>query len=282
MKILTFDIEEWFHILDNVSTEGPERWTNYEERIYQNVDRILELLDRHELKATFFILGWIAEEYPDLVKKISNLGHHIGSHSNLHQLCYNLSKKEFKEDTKKSIYRLEDLIGKKVNCYRAPGFSIQYKNRWALEILQELGIEIDCSIFPANHAHGGFKEINMAEPFVINTQKGSLKEFPINTVPFLGNNLVYSGGGYFRLMPYMLIRHWSSKANYVMTYFHPRDFDATQPMIKELSLFRRFKSYNGLKTAYAKLDKWLEAEQFINLSEAEAMTNWSGKKHLHT
>ena len=135
MKILTFDIEEWFHILDNGSTREPQQWARYEERIYRNVDRILELLDSHQIKATFFILGWIAQNYPDLVTKIDREGHHIGSHSNLHQLCYELSPKQFKEDTRESIYRLEDIIGKKVTTYRAPGFSIKYENRWALEIL---------------------------------------------------------------------------------------------------------------------------------------------------
>lgn len=278
MKILTFDIEEWFHILDNHSTKEPEHWLAYEERIHRNVDRLLELLDRHQSKATFFILGWIAEKYPEVVKKIDSLGHHIGSHSNMHQLCYELTPSQFEEDTRRSILSLEDLIGKKVNCYRAPGFSIKYENRWALKVLSELGIEIDCSIFPARRAHGGFQNIGVAEPFLINIEGRIIKEFPINTISFFGKDLVYSGGGYFRLLPYSLIKRWSSKADYVMTYFHPRDFDSTQPLIQELSLVRRFKSYNGLKSAYSKLDKWLSTDTFINLKEADLQTAWNQKK----
>lgn len=277
MKILTFDIEEWFHILDNGSTKGPQHWSGYEPRIYRNVDRILELLDRHSLKATFFILGWIAAKYPDIVQKIDANGHHIGSHSNLHQLCYELSEKEFREDTRRSVHLLEDLLGKKITAYRAPGFSIKYENRWALEVLLEQGIETDCSIFPTRRAHGGFESIKVAEPFLLDINGQLLKEFPINTIPLFGKDVVYSGGGYFRLMPYSLIKHWSSGADYVMTYFHPRDFDADQPMISELSWLRRFKSYNGLKSAYAKLDKWLAAETFMSLHEAEQLINWQAQ-----
>lgn len=274
MNILTFDIEEWFHILDNDSTRSPYEWEGYEERIHANVDRILELLDRHGQKATFFVLGWIASEYPGVVRRIDREGHQIGSHSDLHQLCYEMSREDFISNTRRSIEKLEDLTGKKVTCYRAPGFSIKYENRWALECLLELGIETDCSIFPTRRAHGGFEEFGTARPSVVEIDGMRLKEFPINTLKLLGRPLVFSGGGYFRLIPYPLLRRLSERSDYVMTYFHPRDFDPGQPVIPELGYVRRFKSYYGLDSAYDKLDRWLGEAEFTDLETADRMVNW--------
>ena len=127
MKILTFDIEEWFHILDNYSTKKELQWIKYEERIYRNMDKIFGLLHDNKLKATFFVVGWIAEKYPSIIKKIDNLGHEIGSHTHYHQLMYNQSKSQIEKDLKKSISTLENITGKKVKYFRAPGFSITEK-----------------------------------------------------------------------------------------------------------------------------------------------------------
>ena len=129
MKILTFDIEEWFHILDNYSTKKELQWIKYEERIYRNMDKIFGLLHDNKLKATFFVVGWIAEKYPSIIKKIDNLGHEIGSHTHYHQLMYNQSKAQIEKDLKKSISTLENITGKKVKYFRAPGFSTK-KRIW--------------------------------------------------------------------------------------------------------------------------------------------------------
>lgn len=274
MHILTFDIEEWFHILDNESTRGPAQWAGYEKRIHRNVDRILELLDRHDQTATFFVLGWVASKYPDVVRKIDAEGYQIGSHSDLHQLCYELKPGQFREATRRSIDTLQQITGKKVTCYRAPGFSITYENRWALEVLMELGITTDCSVFPTRRAHGGFEEFGQAHPSLISSNGHTLREFPINTVQVLGRQMVFSGGGYFRAFPYVVIRRLSARTDYVMTYFHPRDFDPGQPLIPELGLLRRIKTYYGLNSAYQKLDRWLSDEEFVDLSTAEKMINW--------
>ena len=275
MKILTFDIEEWFHILDNYSTKKELQWIKYEERIYRNMDKIFGLLHDNKLKATFFVVGWIAEKYPSIIKKIDNLGHEIGSHTHYHQLMYNQSKAQIDKDLKKSISTLENITGKKVKYFRAPGFSITEKNKWVFDILISNGITHDSSIFPANRAHGGFARFEETRPIIIEHNGLRIKEFPINTYNFFGKSFIFSGGGYFRIMPYYFIRKFSSRSDYIMTYFHPRDFDPNQPIISELNYFRKFKSYVGLKGSLSKLYKWTSDFDFTDLKSADNLISWS-------
>ncbi len=274
MNILTFDIEEWFHILDNNSTKTEKDWDKFEERIYLNMDRIFRLLEDTQSKGTFFCLGWIARKYPDVIKRIDAAGYEIGTHSDLHQLAYEQSKEEYSKDLERSIKSLEDIIGKKVISYRAPGFSLKEENKWVFDVLAENGIEFDCSVFPAKRSHGGFEQFGIAEPCLINVNGHTIKEFPINLSNILGSKLIFSGGGYFRLLPYPMIKSMAHKTNYLMTYFHPRDFDPEQPMIKELSLVRKFKSYYGLGGCYGKLKSFLDDFTFIDLREANERINW--------
>jgi polysaccharide deacetylase family protein (PEP-CTERM system associated) len=275
MNILTFDIEDWFHILDNASTKSEQEWGNYEVRIHKNVDRILDFLQKNNQSATFFSLGWIAEKYPEVIRKISACGYEIGCHSYGHQLVYEQNKVEFRNDTIRAIKTIEDVIGKKVISYRAPGFSITKNEIWALEELINLGIEIDCSIFPTWRGHGGFPEFSPAQPSVIKINGKQLKELPINTYNIFGMAMVFSGGGYFRLFPYSLIKKYTLQSKYVMTYFHPRDFDAQQPMIKGLSLFRKFKSYYGLAHTMEKLQHWINDFNFLDIRMANDMIDWN-------
>lgn len=274
MRILTFDIEDWFHILDNQSTKSVKEWEQYPSRLAANMDKILNLLDKYDQKATFFCLGWIAEKYPEEIKKIFNRGHEIGSHSHYHQLVYEQSPEDFREDLLKSKDIIEQLIGEQIRSYRAPGFSITSSNNWAFEILVENGFEVDCSIFPANRSHGGFADFGSATPCKISINNKSLKEFPINSYSFFGTNMIYSGGGYFRLFPYPWLHRRLAKDDYVMTYFHPRDFDPDQPMIEGLSIFRKFKSYVGLSRAFGKLEKMLRDFDFMSLDQAEQIVDW--------
>ncbi|MBG6131693.1 polysaccharide deacetylase family protein (PEP-CTERM system associated) [Aquimarina sp. EL_43] len=275
--ILTFDIEEWFHVLDNKSTKTQKEWGNFENRIHENMDRILKILSDNNLKATFFCLGWIAKKYPSIIKQIDDLGYEIGTHSHMHQLAYEMNKNEFREDLKKSIDLLQSITGKKIESYRAPGFSITSKNLWAFEILHEEGIKNDCSIFPANRAHGGVPHFSSKEPCIIKYDGVSLKEFPINVSNILGKKMIFSGGGYFRLMPYWLVKKMTDRADYVMTYFHPRDFDYNQPMIEELNYIRKFKSYYGLKDCEPKLRKWINDYKFVDLKTYSDDINWEEK-----
>ena len=274
MRILTFDIEEWFHILDNKSTKTVKEWSNYESRIHSNMDIIFDLLDKSNQKATFFVVGWIAEMYPEIIRKIDDYGHEIGSHTHLHQLMYEQKRVEVKNDLHKSINTLELITGKKVKAFRAPGFSITEKNKWVFEVLIENGITHDSSIFPAGRAHGGFSSYTEAKPSIIEINGKKIKEFPVNTASILGNKWIYSGGGYFRLSPYNLIKYLTQSSDYVMTYFHPRDFDPDQPIIKELSTLRKFKSYVGLNNCMKKLEKWTTDFEFTDLRGADSLIDW--------
>ncbi|WP_026261959.1 polysaccharide deacetylase family protein [Spirosoma panaciterrae] len=274
MNILTFDIEEWFHILDNASTRTEADWGRYETRIHQNMDLIFQLLEDTKSRATFFCLGWVADKHPDVIRRIDAAGYEIATHSYAHQLAYEQTPQEFQEDLTRSIKHLQDLTGKKVRSYRAPGFSIKAYNRWVFPILIEQGIEIDCSVFSARRAHGGDASLNMFEPGYLNVDGTLLKEFPINTAAVVGQDLIFSGGGYFRLFPYSVIKGLMRRSPYVMTYFHPRDFDAEQPMIPGLSRVRRFKSYYGLKGCLPKLKQLLIEFPFVDLAEADKQVNW--------
>jgi polysaccharide deacetylase family protein (PEP-CTERM system associated) len=232
------------------------------------------MLENNSQSATFFCMSWMAEKYPDVIKSIINNGYEIGTHSARHQLVYEQTPFEFKEDLKRSIQTLEDISGNKVKYYRAPGFSITEKEKWAFEILIEQGIEIDSSVFPALRAHGGFPSYGKATPSIIRYNGLEIKELPINTYSLLGKNLIFSGGGYFRILPYQMIQKMTKSTDYIMTYFHPRDFDYKQPMIKELPLSRKFKSYYGLKGTQSKFELWINEFNFVNINTANKMINW--------
>ena len=274
MNILTFDIEEWFHILDNDSTKTAKEWQQYESRIHSNMERIFTVLDATGVKATFFCLGWIVEKYPNVIKAIVDKGYEVASHTDTHQLIYEQNPKAFSTDIEHSIKTLEDISGRKVRCFRAPGFSVREDNRWVFDILVNLGISIDSSIFPAPRSHGGFSSYKADIPALIQYDGIRLKEFPISYASILGRPFVYSGGGYFRLFPYCCIKHWAKKSPYVMTYFHPRDFDTGQPVIENLPLSRKFKSYIGLRGALKKLKSFLNDFEFIDIDAADKLIDW--------
>ena len=274
MNILTFDVEEWFHLLDFDATRTEAEWGKFESRIHGNVDRILDILDETNTKGTFFVIGWIAKTYPDVVRKIAEK-YQIGCHTMNHQLVWQQSREEFRQDVETGVKMLEDITGKKVECFRAPGFSIRESEAWAFETLAELGIKYDSSIFPAHHAHGGMPEFYSAEPTTLKFPGGTMKEFPICYKTMAGKHIVFSGGGYFRLFPYPLIKKWSKEhEEYLLSYIHPRDLDGGQPILEGLPLSRRFKSYVGVKGAARKLKKWLEDFKFTDIATADSMIDW--------
>ena len=274
IRILTFDIEEWFHILDTNVSRSETSWDQFECRIRANVDRILNLLDKNKQRASFFCLGWVAQKYPEIIRKIDAAGYEIGSHTNMHQLAYELGPEGFKRDVAESLSEIEQCIGKKITIFRAPGFSIGKNNLWAFECLADLGIQIDSSVFPAPHGHGGFKEYGYAKPSIVSVHGVQIKEFPINLYSLFGKNIVFSGGGYFRLLPYPVLSRLFKQSPYVMTYFHPRDFDPGQPVLPSLPWKRRFKSYYGLKGAFSKLEKLLSDFTFTDISTAMRGIDW--------
>lgn len=297
MNILTFDIEEWFHLLDFDATRTESEWGKYEVRIYENVDRILDILEETNTKATFFIIGWVAKTYPDIVKKIA-AKYQIGTHTMNHQLVWQQTPDEFKNDVESSIKLLQDITGQPIKCFRAPGFSIRESEAWAFDILNDLGIKYDCSVFPAHHAHGGMPSYGVPVPSIIKHNDVMIKEFPVTTKEVMGKSIIFSGGGYFRLIPYSLLYKWGSEVSkgnnnhhvpvfsidngnkvinnegYLLSYIHPRDLDAGQPMLEGLPMTRKFKSYVGLKSAADKLRRMLTDFQFTDIHTAAESICW--------
>jgi polysaccharide deacetylase family protein (PEP-CTERM system associated) len=270
MKFLTFDIEDWFHILDHPETANPSSWVKFESRIDYGVGLILDLMDEHDLKGTFFCLGWIAEKHPHIIKRIDAAGHHIGTHSYYHQLAYEQTEDEYRKDLSNSINILSDLTGKSIDAYRAPGFSVKESNLWAFDVMYEEGIKYDSSVFPANRAHGGLPQFTTDQPCKVLTKKGyEIIELPMNTAFLLGQQFVFSGGGYFRLLPEWYLKKLFKSQDYVMTYFHPRDFDANQPLIPGLSKFRKFKSYTGIMKNSKKLGSVIKQNSFVELKNTD-------------
>lgn len=274
MRILTFDIEDWFHILENKSTKNETSWASFPSRIEKNLELILDILSRYDQKATFFCLGWIAERNPSLIKKISNNGFEIGTHSFSHQLVYEQDRDSFRYDLKRSLAILEDLSGKKVKCYRAPGFSVREDTLWALEIIAEEGIEYDCSVFPTRRSHGGLNSFSHNGPAIIEYNGIRIKELPVSVRNFSGMKMVFSGGGYFRIFPYWLIRRLVSESDYIMSYFHPRDFDPGQPRLKNMEPSKYFKTYVGLSGSTEKINSLLKDFSFVDVSEAAGSIDW--------
>jgi polysaccharide deacetylase family protein (PEP-CTERM system associated) len=277
MNILTFDIEDWY----NCDFDDEDlNWDRHEVRIYEGVDRILQELDSQKLKATFFCLGWLAEKHPSVIIKIKQLGHHIGCHSYQHQLAFKFSKEQFRQDTDRAKKLLEDLIGDSVNAYRAPGFSIVEKNTSYFDVISELGFIYDASVFPASHDYGGLKDFGYSLPCIIETYNGLLKEFPMTTFDLFGKHLVFSGGGFFRILPFSLIKYLSKRSAYLMTYFHPRDFDVNQPIIQSLSFNRKFKSYVGLKNSFSKFKQYTSQFDFLSIEQADKEIDWDKTRRI--
>lgn len=274
VRILTIDIEDWFHILEHESTGPVSRWDTFPSRVEANTDRILDELSRRDLRVTFFCLGWIAERFPKLVRRIADMGHEIGTHSYAHQLVHGQTIQSFRRDLRKSFDCIGDITGQAPRLYRAPGFSVTPNTTWVFEELIDQGIDLDCSIFPAPRAHGGFAGMPSCPCWI--THKGiRVREMPMSTGSILGSSFPYSGGGYFRFFPYPIIRRQLAAANYVMSYFHPRDFDPLQPRLSGLSLTRKFRTYVGLTTAFDKFQHMLNEFTFVSVSTASKQIDWS-------
>ena len=275
LRILTFDLEEWFHLLDHDATRTEAQWGSYEVRIHGNTERLLRILEDTGSRATFFVIGWIARTYPELVRKVAER-YPIGTHTENHQLVWQQTREQFQEDVHASVCRLEDITGQKVDTFRAPGFSIRPSESWAFEVLTEEGIAVDSSIFPAHASHGGWPGFPSEKPVLVEGDGFNIKEFPITLKHLAGRSFVFSGGGYFRLCPYPLLRRWTREhQDYSISYIHPRDLDPGQPMVPGLSLARKFKSYYGLAGAEKKLRRYLAEFPSVDLRSAEQSVDWT-------
>ena len=274
MNILTFDIEDWYNH-DDYSRDFA--WEKHEVRIYEGTEKILTALDERGLKGTFFCVGWIAEHHPKVIQWIAERGHHLGCHSYQHELATRFTREQFKEDTYKAKCLIEDVASLEVNAFRVPSFSITHDNLWAFDVLAELGFKYDSSVFPSHHEFGGLPDFP-STPQIIKTKYGELKEFPISLGEVLGREIVYSGGGYFRVMPYWLLKRMTQKAKYVLAYFHPSDFDPGQPQMPQLPKMRQFKNRVALKGAYEKYKRYIADFEFVNLLNADARISWDKQR----
>ena len=266
---LTVDLEDWFHFLDVEETACIEQWQSFEGRVEQMTLPLLSFLDKHGQKATFFVLGWIAERYPDLVLEVARRGHDIACHSYAHPIVYKMSPSEFERDLVKALECILKACGVQARAFRAPGFSINARSLWAFDLLRKHGIEVDSSIFPALRSHGGFP-VAPVRPFLVQTAHGPLVELPISCTEIWGQRLVFSGGGYFRLCPAWFVKRAFARAERldepVMTYFHPRDFFTNQPQLA-MSAIRRFRANVNLSKSFTKLGVLLQTCNFGTVAE---------------
>lgn len=279
MNILSFDIEEW--IIEKIYHGGQQ--DKYEE-FDRILDIILDTLAQNKTHATFFCLGKIASYFPYVVKKIEANGHEIGSHSNAHKWINKMTPEEFRHDTQTAIAVLEDLTGKKVKSFRAPAFSIGESNKWAIEILAEAGIENDASFFPGVRDFGGFPNFNEQKPCVVTYNGCQLNEFPIPlySLPVIGKQIAYSGGGYFRMLPLSFVKKQIVASDYNMCYFHIGDLltEKTQFMSREefeayfkepgplqRRLVRYVKSNIGRRNALANMQELIKTFPFTSIED---------------
>lgn len=267
---MTFDLEDWFHILELPKSCSNLDWNSLPSRVDIVLDRLLDLLYRHQTSCTFFFLGWIAERHRNLVRKVSSFGHEIASHGYGHDLIYALGPERFRQDIRRAKAILEDLTGKEIRGYRGPGFSITRNNPWAFDIIADEGFKYDSTVYPGNHGHGGLTGLPR-KPFILLTSGGQmLEEYPITLVTIGGYRTAFSGGGYFRLFPFVFISQCIRWLNLheipVMSYLHPRDLDAETPRLR-MSWKRSFKCYVNLSRSYDKLEKMLSTHRFSSIRD---------------
>jgi polysaccharide deacetylase family protein (PEP-CTERM system associated) len=256
---LTIDVEDYFHVSAFAPHVPREDWDRLPCRVERNVDAILAMLTEHRTRATFFMLGWVAERYPGLVRRIVEQGHELASHGYAHRRVTEQSREEFREDVTRAKRLLEDISGVAVQGYRAPSFSIGEGNLWALECLSEAGYRYSSSIYPVRHDHYGMPS---APRFAFHPQGRSLLELPVTTVRYFNQNLPAGGGGYFRLLPYWVSRAWLKRVNEVdgrpcIFYFHPWEIDPQQPRFRQASALAKFRHYLNLERTEARLCRLL-------------------------
>ena len=255
---LTIDVEDYFQVSAFAPFIARSEWEHRECRVETNVNRILDLLESRDTKATFFTLGWIAERYPELVRRIVREGHELASHGYGHERASDLSETAFHNDISRAKGLLEDLSGQVITGYRAPSFSIGTANLWAFDSLARAGYKYSSSIYPIRHDHYGMPD---APRFAHRVDSGLL-EVPITTLRMFQRNLPSSGGGYFRLLPYAVSRWMLRRVNTVdqqsaVFYFHPWEIDTAQPRVAGIDLKTRFRHYVNIPRMEGRLQSLL-------------------------
>lgn len=266
---LTIDLEDWFQVSNLEGCLTREQWDSCEFRLRRNTDFLLDLLNDTHKKATFFILGWNAERYPSLVRDIAQCGHEVATHGYSHELVYTMTQAEFRDDLRRSIDVIESAADVRVRGHRAASFSLTERCLWALEIMAAEGITYDSSMFPIKHdRYGVSPHWNQIRDIV--TRSGSVVEVPITPFHFMGTNLPFSGGGYFRLLPYPVVkritRTMNRCGNAVVFYFHPWEMDNEIPRFR-MNMLKSFRCYLNIASNAGKFAALLRDFDFAPISE---------------
>ena len=265
VNAMTIDVEDYFHVsvFDGVLPRA--QWETLESRVCANTERLLQIFEEYGVRGTFFVLGWAAERFPELVRRIARGGHEIASHGYGHRLIYDQTPAAFREDVRRAKGCLENACGRQVNGYRAPSYSITPRSLWALDILLEEGYRYDSSIFPIRHDRYGIP-VSERHPYAIERTQGRLVEVPGSTTKVGPMNLPVAGGGYFRILPYRWT-HWGiSRVNRrenrpVVFYLHPWEIDPDQPRLNAGRL-GRFRHYRNLDQTESRLRRLLSDFDF--------------------
>ncbi|MGB2641874.1 MAG: XrtA system polysaccharide deacetylase [Candidatus Acidiferrum sp.] len=267
---LSVDLEDYYHVSAYNQSVTQDQWSSQEDRVERNTDLLLQWFDEAGCKATFFTLGWVVEQHPEIIRRLAEQGHEVACHSLRHRTVYEMSPADFREDTRRAKELLEDASGKQVFGYRAPSFSITDKSLWAFDILASLGFTYDSSIFPVRHINYGMPEMSRSS-FVVNTSHGPIVEFPMTTLELAGARSPLAGGAYLRLLPYWYtrwgIRYLNRHENRpVCVYVHPWEIDPGQPLLKG-TLTARLRHRLGLSGLEKKLRSLLRDFEFCPLGE---------------
>jgi len=266
---MTVDVEDYFQVAAFESVISRSTWDKIPCRVERNVDTILALFEERGITATFFTLGWIAERYPMMVKRIAAAGHEVASHGYGHERIVKQSSSVFRNDVRKSKRILEDLVGKRIRGYRAPSYSVTAKTLWAHDVLSDEGYEYSSSVVPIKHDLYG---IPTASRFPYKAANGQLLEIPISTVKVLGKTLNCGGGGWFRLFPYSFTRNSLNRINEIehqpsVFYFHPWEIDSHQPRVQQASFRSKFRHYINLSRTMPRLKRLLEDLNWSSMEE---------------
>ena len=275
VNAFSIDVEDYFQVAALAPAISRDSWATREYRVEANTERILNLLAEKGVRGTFFVLGWVAEKSPGLVKRIASAGHEIACHGFSHQLIYSQSQTEFREETTRAKRFLEDVIGAPVLGYRAASFSITRDSLWALDVLIDLGFQYDSSVFPIRHDRYGIPGASPEIGRMSAPSKRTLVEFPMSAATFFGVQVPVSGGGYFRILPYWLTRtglkQINEKAGRPFTfYLHPWEVDPGQPRVK-VSAFSTFRHYTNLRRCEARLRRVLGDFSFSTMRDVLTM-----------
>jgi len=269
VNAMTIDVEDYFHVSVFDGVVPRASWQQLETRVARNTERLLDLFEERNLRATFFVLGWVAERVPDVVRRIARGGHEIASHGYAHRLIYDQTPQAFREDVRRAKRLLEDVGGVPVHGFRAPSYSVTPRSLWALDILIDEGYGYDASIFPIRHDRYGIP-LSPRHPFVIERRGRTIVEAPASTVTIGPLNLPIGGGGYFRILPYAWTRWGIARVNRLehrpaIFYLHPWEIDPDQPAL-HTSWLGRFRHYRNLDATEDRLKRLLDDFAFGTLA----------------